>query len=334
MRLVFYSLLLGLSLSSLLLSGCKQIKQLSGLTDEEKICLKTVSGNADVFRASGSAKTLEKAKLNARQDLALQISSNVSSAIENKQTASNNHSSQQSSSWTKSETENIPLDQHRIDQTCKSGSTYYAAASLEKARLLKSVQQRMSHLSKTANNAINKLEHQNRYQQYLNARHMQKSLAQLRSLQKLLTIYNQSIATDTLATIDKLQDTVDRSATLVLGLQGKKSPALTMIEQALNRAELEYQQGIENVVAIISLKTHDNIQRAGNRFIFKLNASIDVMRADTRKLLKRHNLGKIVTTSTVSSELAIDNAYQKLADRVRQHLNVAPEKIRKILGLE
>jgi len=332
-----YSLIVSLVISIATLSGCKQLKQLTHKEEKSVICLKNQTSNKHSFYATGSAKTLEAAKLNARQDLVQQISSNVSSSIEQKLTQNRDSHSQQSSSWAKSESENIPLDQHRVEQTCKSGKTFYAAISLSKQALLHSSQQRIKQVIESVEPELNQLKQESRYRQYVKRRQLEKSLNQLQTYNKLLDSYQPDLLTPkTKAFTRQLVAFINQAAKLLIGIadSNRHLPTTAVIEQALNKAQLEYQQGTRDAVAIIAVNANDSSQRVGNRHIVKLQASLDVNRADTGKLLKRHELGKIVTTSTVSAQLALDNAYQQLSNRVKQHLSVSPASIRKILGFE
>ena len=329
--------LISLMISVSTLTACKQLKQFSGKAEKSVICLKSQVEDNERFYATGSAPTLEQAKLNARQDLVQQISSNLSSTIEQKKTLDKNSVDQQSSSWAKSESENIPLDQHQVLQSCKSGNTFFAAVALNKQALLKSVQLRLQQLHEQFHPELSALKNRSRYQQYIKKQQLSTAHRQLQTYIKLLTIYQPDLLRLQHKQFAKqLNQFINKTGTLLIGIpeNNRDLPTTTIIEQALNKAQLNYKHGTQNTVAIISVNANNRNQRIGNRHIIKLQASLDVSRADTGKLLKRHQLGKIVTTSTVSDQLALDNAYQKLSSRLYQHLNVSPASIRKLLGFE
>ena len=151
-------------ISLLSLSACKQLTQLTHSRAEETICLKKHAVNEQTFYASGSAASLEQAKLNARQDLVQQISSSVSSNIESIKTDNAGNVQHSASSQAKSVTTLIPIDKHKVIDSCKSGNTYFSAITLSKNELLKTVLFRLTNQAKDTNELLSRISNSSQYQ--------------------------------------------------------------------------------------------------------------------------------------------------------------------------
>lgn len=325
-------------ISLLSLSACKQITQLTQTNNaKETICLKNRVLSDHTFYASGSASSLEQAKLNARQDLVQQISSSVSSNIESIKTDNTGNIKHSASSHAKSVTALIPIDKHKIIDSCKSGNTYFSAITLSKDDLLKTTSLRLKNQADDTSKLLSRISNSSQYQQYSNRKQLEKNLTFITTYINILNQYGQQPVDGNISLLaTRLKNAISTYGKLVIGIYADSDlhSVKDTLEQALNKANLDYKQGTKNTVAIISLKSRKTNQRLGNRNIVKLTGSLDITRSDTGKLIKRHELGQVVTTSTVSPKLALQNAELKLANRLKQHLNVSSKKIRKILGFE
>ncbi len=319
------------------LNGCKSITKLTQAFDEESICLTAPALQDDLFYATGSAYSLEQAKSNARQDLVLQISSDVSSKIENKTTDKNGHVNNRSSSWIQSESSSIPVDQHKVIETCKTDGTYFIAITLKKQSLIDSTELRLKKEIKESKKLLNSVKRGSLYEKYIVRQTLDKKLSAINAYTQILTQYaHKPINKKTAQLIKKLETFIINSGKLVVGIQSDRvlSPLQDELEQALNKAKLEYKRGSRRTVAVIKLKARQNNRRKGKLYIVKLKASLDVSRGDNNKLLSRYHIDEVVKTSTVSYKLALQSAQSLLGKRLKTHLNGDAEKIRKILGLE
>lgn len=329
---------IGLTLLSMtLLSSCRSISVLSQHADNAPICLKTPRLNHHSFYATGSATTLEGAKLNARQDLVQQISSDVSSSIENTKTDDDGELSQQSVSRAKSETASIPIDQHQVSQTCKSASTYYAAVTLKHSSLVEITRQRLDKEMAAATSLLDSVRNASHYRQYSSHNVLSKKYNRIFSYQQILKQYDKiPLSDETNEAITALRHFVLKSGKLILGIDiaNKHLPLRNSVEMALNKAGIDYKKGRKNTVATIAIQSKQSQHRASGRHIVKINASLDVNRSDTRKLLSRYELGQVISHSTISVSIARENAQRKLAARLKQHLSTSADNIRKILGFE
>lgn len=329
---------LSVTLTSLLsLSACKQLNQLTHSSAKETICLKNHALSEQTFYASGSASSLEQAKLNARQDLVQQISSSVSSHIESIKTDNAGTVKLSASSQAKSVTALIPIDKHKVIDNCKSGNTYFSAITLNKDDLIETTSFRLKDQAEKASKLLSQISNSSPYQQYSKRKELENNLTHISTYINILNQYGQQPVDKTISDLaDRLKNAVSTYGKLIIGLNADShlSSVKDTLEQALNKARLDYRQGTKNTVAIISLKSRKTNQHLGNRHIVKLSGSLDITRSDTGKLIKRHDLGQVVTTSTVSPSLALQNAQLQLANRLKQHLNVSSKKIRTILGFE
>lgn len=320
----------------IVLQGCNSITKLSDSLGHHDMCLSTPVLDDGVFYANGSAASLEQAKSNARQDLVLQISSEVSSSVENTTTDNNGKVSHQSSSAMRAKSASIPVDQHKITQTCKSGDTYYVAITLEKSQLIKATQQRLKRATQKSQKLIKKAKRASRYEMYIARQKMQKQLEAINTYTQILLQYtNKPMGNSTRKLIARLENLIEKSDRLVIGVRtdSKLRPLQGVLEQALNKSALEYKQGAKDTVAVIKLKSRHNNQRSGKRYIVKLNASLEVSRGDTGQLLSSHEVGQAVGTSTVSYDFALQLAQKKLHKHLKRYLSGDANKIRNILGL-
>jgi len=324
-------------ISLMSLTACKQLNQLTHSRADETICLKKHALSGQDFYASGSASSLEQAKLNARQDLVQQISSSVSSNIESLKTDNAGTIKHSASSQAKSVTALIPIDKHKVIDSCKSGNTYFSAITLSKANLVDTTSLRLKSQADDTSKVLSLIGKASQYQQYSKRKELENNLTFITTYINILNQYGQQPVDSHISQLaSRLKSSISRYGKLIIGLYADShlDSVKDTLEQALNKAKLDYKQGTKNTVAIISLKSRKTNQRVGNRHIVKLAGSLDITRSDTGKLIKRHELGQVVTTSTVSSTLALQNAELQLANRLRQHLNVSSKKIRKILGFE
>jgi len=320
-----------------LLSSCRYAARSDAAANPATICLKAPILGSQSFYATGSASTLEQAKLNARQDLVQQISSDVSSHIENTKTDDNGSFRQQSVSRARSESVSIPVDQHKISQTCQSGDSYFVAITLQHAALVEVSRLRLQQELKAAKSILRSLKKASLFRQYNSHKTLSEKYRRIITYRQILQQYDKtSVDSKTLEAIVALEQFVLESGKLIVGIDKRheQSPLHKMLEIALNKAGFDYIQGRKNTVATITIKTKQSQHKNGNRHIVKLNASLDVNRSDTQKLLSRYELGQVITSSTVSVSLARENAERKLAARLKQHLNTSAHNIRKILGFE
>ena len=300
------------------------------------MCLSSPVLQDKLFYATGSARLLEKAKSNARQELVLQISSNVSSKVESRTSDTDGRVNKRSSSWTQSKSASIPVDQHKVIETCKTDNTYFVAITLKKQSLIDSTRLRLKKEIKESKKLLYSVKRASLYKKYITRQTLDKKLSAINTYIQILDQYAHSpVNKKTTQLISKLEKFIAESDRLVIGVQSDRSLSLLqdVLEQALNKAKLEYKQGSRRTVAVIKLKANQDTQRKGKLYIVKLKASLDVSRGDNGRLLSRYNLGEAVKTSTVSYKLALQSAQQKLKSRLRQHLNGGADKIRKILGL-
>ena len=320
----------------LCLSGCNSITKMPVSLGHHDMCLSEPVAEKGIFYATGSATLLEQAKANARQDLVLQISSEVSAKTQSLVTDNQGVVKSQSSSAIQSKSSSVPIDQHKIVQTCKSGEMYYVAISLSQSSLINATRQRLNKVSKDSQKILNTVGRASRYKKYMSRQVLQKNLFSINTYTQILSEYaNKPVSKKTEKLIKKLETFLENSSRLLIGIEVDANimPLQDVLEQALNKANLDYRQGTKNTVAVIKLKSRENKKRSGKRYIIKINASVDVNRGDTGKLLSRHDLGKVVATSTVSYDLALQNAQRDLQIRLRRYLNGDANKIKKALGL-
>ena len=318
------------------LNGCKSISKFTKSSDEDVICLAVPELQNDGFYATGSAKTLEQAKLNARQDLVLQISSNVSAKIENKTTDTDGRVDKRSSSWTKSESETIPISKHKVIDSCKVEKTYYAAITLKKQALIESTTLALAKKTDASKKLLASMNKASLYQKYIARQKIEKNLSAIKTYTHLLNQYaHRSVDKTTKRLVSKLEKFITASSKLVIGVRSDKRllPLQDELEHSLNKAELDYKRGGNNTVAVISLQADQTNQMHKNQHIVKLNASLNVSRGDNGNALSKYNLGQVVKTSTVSYQLAFKRAQHELLLRLKQHLKGGANKVRKILGL-
>ncbi|MDH5392917.1 MAG: LPP20 family lipoprotein [Gammaproteobacteria bacterium] len=319
------------------LSGCQSPGFFNKPQSHEIICLNTPALRHNVFYASGSAATLEQAKLNARQDLVQQISSNVSSTIENTKTDHDGKLSQLSLNRAKSESTAIPVDQHKLVDSCKSASTYYVAISLNHAALVKSTKLRLEKEIRQAKSSLGLVKDASLYQQYIQHQQLSRQHKSINAFKDILLQYDKKpLSREITAFISTLETFLLSSGNLTVSIRtGPHLGALRgTLEQALNSAKLAYKTDSNDTVASISLRAKQNHYFKNNRHFVRLRAVLEVFRNDTQQLLSRHDLKFVVHSSSVSSELALENAQQALSLKLNKLLSSEPEKLRKILGLE
>lgn len=327
---IFISLLI-----SIALSACNSITRLTSL-GHDSICLSAPLVQDGVFYASGSAATLEQAKSNARQDLVLQISSEVSSKVENKTTDINGNVRSRSSSVMQAKSAAIPIDQHKIIETCQAGHSTYVALTLKKQALISSTKVRLETTILESEKIYRRIKYATLYEKYIARQLINEKLTTINTYSNILLQYaGFQVNKKTRALTLRLEKYLEKSGRLVIGVQSSRGlkPLQNVLEQALNKSKLEYKQGSRRTVALIKLNARQDKQRLGKRYIIKLNASLDVIRSDTGKMLSSYDLGQAVGTSTISYKLALQGAQRTLQNRLKQHLNKDANKVIKILGL-
>ncbi len=324
------------TLALALLAGCQSLpKSISAITGGGS-CLTHVDATNGVFTAYASGPTLEKAKINARSDLAQQISSNISSVSENSTALTNGRVNEHSVSSIRSESKYIPIDGHRIDQTCKSGSTHYVRASLSQKTLVSSSQSRLKQQISQAQRTLKQARRASSYERYLSRGELKLQLDKLLVLNQLLQQYDDQYQPKRMKkTLDSAQKFIDKNKNLRINIKAYRTiePLLPTLEGALRKAELDYGRRHKNSAIDIELKVTPNYKKGNGRHITNLSATLFVRRVDTGELLSKISLGEKTGTSSIDQKTSLKIALKAMNQQLRRQLQGDKTRIRQKLGI-
>lgn len=332
---VFSALLISISFS-----GCQLVSKpfdvFEGMVNKGN-CLDATQEIKGRFVSSGSGASLGKATQNAQAALAQQISSTISSVVEDKTRVKNGAVKEDAVTTMKLVSENVPIDQHRIDQSCSSGSVHYVQASLAKKALVKNSQVRLKQQQRDINQALQRAGKKSNYERYLIRGQLKQQLTKLTVFDVLLQQYAKKHSSQTTQAIaDKAYAFIDKNSDLRIYIVSPKKLAklLPPLENALRMAELNYgHKKKSNAAAEIKISGHPEYHSVNGRHITHLNASLEVRRIDTGELLASLHLGKKTGTSSVSRSKSLEMVLGKHAKNIKLKLNGDKAAIRKTLGI-
>ncbi len=320
------------------LVGCQSIvpKSFSALSGEG--CLQASSFNeSDRFVAYGSGVSLERATRSAQGVLAQQISSTVSSEVRSATRVKGEVAEFEGSVVTELVTENIPLDQHRIEQTCQASGTYYVRVSLEKSALVKSSQVRLMGQRREIRRALQQAGNKSDYERYLVREQLQRQLVKLMLFDALLLQYADGHdGRSTQRVAEGVQRFIVDNRHLRISLVAPRDlrSLLPPIEHALRRAELDYGLGLSGAAAEIRIKGRPEHRKTPTgRYVTHVDARLEVRRTDTGELLASLRLGKKSGESSQSRGVALEIALKKHTQSLKRKLHGDKAAIRKVLGI-
>ncbi len=319
-----------------LLAGCQSMPVIPALSDQGSCLAAEPAGDARRFVALGSGSSLERATSSAQAALAQQISSTVSSEVKSATRLRGDDVEEAGSVTIKLVSENIPLDQHRIEQTCKSGSSHYVKLSLDRKALVKSSQIRLQRQLDDIEQTLRQADRKSSYERYLIRHQLAQKLVKLTLFDVLLQQYGEGHSSrPTQATAERARRFIDSNSDLRIAITAPKNlrPLLPPLESALRRAGLDYGLKKRNAAAEIRIKGRPEYQSANGRHITHLSAVIEVRRVDTGELLASMRLGKKSGTSSVSRDKSLEIALKKHIQSLKRKLHGNSAKIRKVLGV-
>lgn len=320
-----------------LLVGCQGIPKSFTMSEEGKCLDASPSTVESRFVAYGSGASLERATSSAQAVLAQQISSTVSSEVKNTIRVKGDGVEEEGSVVTELVSKNIPLDQHRIEQTCKASGTYYVRVSLEKTTLVKSSQVRLTSQQRDIRHSLKGAERKSDYERYLLRGQLQQQLVKLMLFDTLLQQYGDSHNSQPTQVVAKeTRSFIAENSHLRINLTAPKSLRLLLspIEHALRRAELDYGLNKPRAAAEIRIKGRPEYKKtATGRHVTHVDALIEVRRIDTGELLASLRLGKKSGESSQSRSIALQIALKKHAQSLKRKLRGDKAAIRKALGI-
>ncbi len=288
------------------------------------------------FVAYGSGSSLERATSSAQASLAQQISSTVSSEVKSAVRLKGDGVTEEGSVVIRLVSENIPLDQHRVGQTCYSGGTHYVEVSLEKAALVRNSQIRLKNQQRAIEQNLKQARRKSNYERYLIREQLQQQLVKLALFDVLLQQYGDGHNSQPArAVAAKAHAFIDSNSHLRINVSAPKNmrPLLSPLENALRRAELDYGPGNRHAAAEIKIKGRPQYQSANGRHVTHIDAVIEVRRIDTGELLASLRLGKKTGTSSVSRSKSLEIALKKHVQSLKRKLHGNKAAIRKALGI-
>lgn len=325
----------GILITLSLVTGCKSMPVLDQL--QGKDCPAEYKAKPGYFYAIGSAANLEQAKLNARKDLASQISSDITSRMERQVQDRNGRIQRSASDYVKSESSAIPMDQHAIEAVCETGGQFYARASLSHTALIQSTGQRLDANLKIIRQQLKRGSHASLYEKYQARNALENKLAQSRAYQAILQQYAGKPPSDSQQTLlTQAERFMEANRRLHLGVTADDSlnPLLPLLEEALSKAQLPYHKGSRKAAAVVSIQGDLHRQTSHGRYVVQLQARLRVKRGDTGALLSEKDLGQVTTVSTAGYETAMRNAQRQMQLRLKQYLAGTPQQIKQRLGLD
>ncbi len=320
------------------LVGCQSIVPKSFTMLKEEACLDaSSSAESSRFVAYGSGVSLERATRSAQGVLAQQISSTVSSEVRSATRVKGEVAEFEGSVVTELVAENIPLDQHRIEQTCQASGTYYVRVSLEKSALVKSSQVRLMGQQRAIRRVLQQAKSKSDYERYLVREQLQRQLVKLMLFDTLLLQYadrHDRRSTERVAEGAHRFIADNRHLRISLIVPKSLRSLLPPIEHALRRAELEYGLGLSRAAAEIRIKGRPEYRKTPTgRYVTHVDARLEVRRTDTGELLASLRLGKKSGESSQSRGTALEIALKKHSQSLRRKLHGDKTAIRKVLGI-
>jgi len=319
-----------------LISGCQTLPKSISAIAGSSTCLSHIETTNETFTAYASGSSLEQAKTNARADLAQQVSSNITSISANKTELNNGRLSEHNASTIHSESKHIPIDQHRIDQTCKSGHSHYVRASLSKAALIASSRSRLQQQIDQTQRNVEKARNASSYERYLSRDKLKRQLDKLIVLDQLLQQYDETYQPNRINKIvDKAQLFIDKNQHLRINITASSTvaPLVPALENALRKAELNYGRHQKNAAIDILLKATPDYKKGNGRHITHLRASLMIRRVDTGELLARISLGEKTGTSTINQSTSMDIALKAMNQNLKRQLQGDKTQLRNKLGI-
>ncbi len=328
-----------LLLTLFLIGGCQQLP--IKLASKQEGCLNqfssTPSRNANIFHADASGQTLNEATTNARASLAQMISSTISAETTQIVAEHNGKTTEKNRTAVVVVSKNIPINQHRIDETCKSENLYYARASLTKKALITSATAQSKEVEERIRRTLHQANKASPYARYLAKSSLQPDITEIRSLSMLLKQYAPTTPNSTAKSwTTEAERFVAANHNLHIYLSASQllSPLLPILETTLAEAELDYSKRESKNAAIgISLVETHTKSRAGRRYITNLDSKVLVRRLDTGELLATIALGKQTGTSSLSYQSALNSALKNISQPLKRQLLGDKEAIRKKFGI-
>lgn len=320
----------------LLVTGCKTALNLpnsmlasnSSQVPSQGLCLKPHTPSEQHYYASGSANSLEKAKQRAREDLAAQISSQISVKSQSSDKLLNGKANSKFEQHATLISAAIPLDKHRIVDQCHSHGRYFVALQLDKASLKNAITHRYHRSREDSKKLLARRNQYSPYEAFLAHYQAQELLAALNTYQPFLT----APATELPPLLTALSQFVDDHKKLAIRVQTNEvlQPLKPLLEQALQAEQLHYQS--HQGVATLSLSGKPLARVMNQRFFVKLKTELTFRRDDTGELLKRISLPAVNASSSLSQEAALISAQELAKQQLLKILKKANKSLTHLLG--
>lgn len=323
-------------LTLLLVTGCKTALNLpnnvltpnSSQAPSQGLCLKPHTPNEQHYYASGSANTLEKAKQRAREDLAAQISSQISVKTQTNDELLNGKASSTFEQRATLISAAIPLDKHRIVDQCHRHGRYFVAIQLDKTSLKTAITHRYHRSREDSKKLLARRNQYSPYEAFLAHYQAQELLAALNTYQPFLTTSATVFAPEAKALSQFIDD--HKKLAIRVYTDDLMQPLKPLLEQALQAEQLHYLS--QQSVATLRLSGQQQARKLNQRFFVKLKTELTFRRDDTGELLKRISLPMVNASSSLSQEAALINAQELAKQQLRKTLKQANKPFLHLLG--
>jgi hypothetical protein len=362
-RLIY--IFIGLAISACQSTTDKRIN--TNITTNVVNCLPTQKVNDDFFQASSFGINLPAAKLAVQEELASQVSTEISNEIIIKEANKSGKVDVLFQSNTVMASKKVPLDGFTFTGTCQGKGYAQASAQLAKDTLVKNLSlklptlwQEVDMLEKnfkqltsfqrigekdTINEMLSDLlridELKKQYAKPLKNTHAEQPSKRNNTSDYYSAFKNYLFKPDTQRVgpqqlaINKLL-TMKAQTHLVLNFSGLPRYALLTdnLKQSLTDIGLAYQEHAKKPTAIMNLSVNEQINKHGNNNIVILDARFQIKLTDSDKMLTDLSLGRAIGNSSLSVKAATQRAQYQLLALVSKKINSEQYNIKTNLGIK